>query len=53
MEYLDGETLGRRLTRGPLPLEQALRRAVEIADALDKAHRPASSTATSSLATSC
>ena len=39
MEYLAGETLARRLERGPLPLAEALRRAVEIADALDKAHR--------------
>jgi Tol biopolymer transport system component/predicted Ser/Thr protein kinase len=39
MEYLEGETLARRLTRGALPLGEALRRAVEIADALDKAHR--------------
>jgi serine/threonine-protein kinase len=39
MEYLEGETLARRLLRGPLPLGEALRRAVEIADALDKAHR--------------
>jgi Tol biopolymer transport system component len=39
MEYLEGETLARRLARGPLPLGEALRRAVEIADALDKAHR--------------
>jgi Tol biopolymer transport system component len=39
MEYLEGETLLDRLQRGPLPLGQALRHAVEIADALDKAHR--------------
>ena len=39
MEYLEGETLDRRLARGPLPLEQVLRYAMEIADALDHAHR--------------
>jgi serine/threonine protein kinase len=39
MEYLEGETLAQRLVRGPLPLEQALRHAIEIADALDHAHR--------------
>ena len=39
MEYPDGETLAERLTKGALPLEQALRYAIEIADALDKAHR--------------
>lgn len=39
MEYLEGETLAERLKKGPLPLEQALRYAREIADALDKAHR--------------
>ena len=39
MEYLDGETLAKRIHRGPLPLEEALRYAAEIADALDKAHR--------------
>jgi serine/threonine protein kinase len=39
MEYLEGETLAHRLDKGPLPLEQALRTASEIADALDKAHR--------------
>jgi serine/threonine protein kinase len=39
MEYLEGETLATRLAKGPLPLDQALRYAVEIADALDKAHR--------------
>jgi serine/threonine protein kinase/tetratricopeptide (TPR) repeat protein/TolB-like protein len=38
MEYLEGETLAQRLESGPLPLEQALQFAVEIADALDKAH---------------
>src|SRR5580700_317122 len=39
MEYLEGETLADRLTKGPLPLADALRYAIEIADALDKAHR--------------
>jgi serine/threonine protein kinase/Tol biopolymer transport system component len=39
MEYLDGETLAARLTRGPLPLDQALKCASEIADALARAHR--------------
>ena len=39
MEYLEGEPLSDRLARGPLPLEQTLRYGVEIADALDKAHR--------------
>ena len=39
MELLEGETLLDRLAKGPLPLEQTLRYGVEIADALDKAHR--------------
>ena len=39
MEYLDGETLAQRLEKGALPLDQALTLAIEIADALDKAHR--------------
>jgi Tol biopolymer transport system component/predicted Ser/Thr protein kinase len=39
MEYLEGESLAERLGRGPLPLEQTLKFGVEIADALDKAHR--------------
>src|SRR5467141_1329784 len=39
MEYLEGETLADRLKKGALPLEQVLRYGVEIADALDKAHR--------------
>jgi eukaryotic-like serine/threonine-protein kinase len=39
MEYLEGETLAQRLQKGPLPLEQVLHYAIEISDALDKAHR--------------
>ena len=39
MELLEGETLAARLAKGALPLEQTLRFGVEIADALDKAHR--------------
>jgi serine/threonine protein kinase len=39
MECLEGETLAHRLERGPLPLEQTLKYGIQIADALDKAHR--------------
>jgi Tol biopolymer transport system component/predicted Ser/Thr protein kinase len=39
MEYLEGETLADRLLKGPLPTEQTLRYGIEMADALDKAHR--------------
>src|SRR3989304_782467 len=39
MEYLEGETLGSRLGKGPLPLSQALTYATQIAGALDRAHR--------------
>jgi serine/threonine protein kinase/Tol biopolymer transport system component len=45
MEYLEGETLADRLARGAdparpgLPTEEALRYAIEIAGALDAAHR--------------
>jgi serine/threonine protein kinase len=38
MEYLDGETLAQRLTRGALPLDQALEYAWQIARALAQAH---------------
>jgi hypothetical protein len=30
MEYLEGETLAERLKKGPLPIEQALKYAIEI-----------------------
>ena len=38
MEHLEGETLAARLEKGALPVDQALRYAIQIADALDKAH---------------
>ena len=39
MEYLEGETLADRLVKGALPLDQALTIAIQIANALDTAHR--------------
>src|SRR5262252_7727679 len=39
MELLEGETLEARLARGALPLDQLLRIGIEVADALDRAHR--------------
>lgn len=39
MEYLEGETLAARLMAGPLPIADAMRIAMQIAEALDKAHR--------------
>ena len=39
MQYLEGETLADRLKKGALAFDQALTYAVEIASALDSAHR--------------
>jgi eukaryotic-like serine/threonine-protein kinase len=39
MECLEGETLAKRLEKGPLPVDQVLKYGAQIADALDKAHR--------------
>src|SRR5438093_12556013 len=39
MEYVEGETLEQRLAKSPLPPTQAMTYGVQIADALDKAHR--------------
>src|SRR5262249_6686738 len=38
MEFVDGEDLAARLTRGPIPLEEAVDIARQIADALEAAH---------------
>jgi len=39
MECVEGETLEKRLEKGPLPTDLLLRHGMEIADALEKAHR--------------
>lgn len=39
MEHLEGETLAARLGRGPMPVAHALQAAVQMAGALDRAHR--------------
>jgi eukaryotic-like serine/threonine-protein kinase len=39
MELLDGQTLADRLSRGALPLADVIRYGIEIAEALEKAHR--------------
>jgi serine/threonine protein kinase/Tol biopolymer transport system component len=39
MEHLEGETLADRLKRGPLDTREALDIAIQIGDALDRAHR--------------
>jgi len=39
LELIEGDTLADRLQRGPVPVEHAIELAVQIADALDAAHR--------------
>jgi len=39
MQHLDGDTLAARVASGPLPIDQAVRIAIDIAEALDHAHR--------------
>jgi Tol biopolymer transport system component/predicted Ser/Thr protein kinase len=39
MELIEGESLGDRLAKGRLPIEQVLKHGIEIASALDAAHR--------------
>jgi tRNA A-37 threonylcarbamoyl transferase component Bud32/dipeptidyl aminopeptidase/acylaminoacyl peptidase len=39
MEFLEGESMAERLVKGPLPVDELLRIAIQIADALEKAHR--------------
>ena len=39
MELIEGETLAARIEKGAVPLEQVLKFAGQIADALDRAHR--------------
>jgi len=39
MECVEGETLAKRLEKGPLPVEQIVKYGAQIADALDAAHR--------------
>ncbi|ABF43118.1 serine/threonine protein kinase [Candidatus Koribacter versatilis Ellin345] len=39
MEFLEGETLADRLRKGPMPIAQLLKCAIEVCDGLDRAHR--------------
>jgi Tol biopolymer transport system component/predicted Ser/Thr protein kinase len=39
MEYLEGETLATRIARGPIKLDEVLKISIEIAEALNSAHR--------------
>src|SRR4051794_36009046 len=39
MEYLDGQSLARKLDEGALPIDQAILWAMQLAEALDQAHR--------------
>jgi len=38
MELVEGETLGERIARGPIPVEEALKIALQISEALEAAH---------------
>ena len=39
MEYVQGQTLQEAVAKGPLPLKEALEKAIEIAEALETAHK--------------
>ncbi|HEV2113141.1 MAG TPA: protein kinase, partial [Terriglobales bacterium] len=39
LELVEGESLAERLTRGPLPVEQAMAYGIQIAEALEAAHK--------------
>jgi serine/threonine protein kinase/Tol biopolymer transport system component len=39
LEYVEGDTLEKRLEKGPLPTKTLLRHAIEIAEAMENAHR--------------
>lgn len=39
MEFIEGDTLAEVLKKGPLPVDRAIRIALEVVDALEKAHR--------------
>jgi serine/threonine protein kinase len=52
-ELVEGEPLRTRISRGQIPVREFLKIAVQIADGMAAAHRPESSTATSSQRTSC
>ena len=39
MEYLEGETLAARIAKGTLPVDLAIKFAIQMADALDLSHR--------------
>jgi serine/threonine protein kinase len=46
MEYMEGETLAARIAKGAVLVDQAVKFAIQIADALDRAHRAGNSEST-------